>query len=182
MQPIATKKRKDPNDFVQLTRGYVKEIRELSRRSPAAHQMLLLIVENMSKSNSLVISRETIMEILGCSASTVSRSIKLLESEQWIQITKIGNANCYTINSRVFWRDHSGKRYAHFNAAVVASASEQEPEYWDNTTLKSVPILESTGQILMEDDEILPPPDQIELLPPNLSELPKRKAEEQGGE
>lgn len=164
-----------PKDFVQLTRGSMRDMRELSSRSLAAFQILFLIAERMNKTNALVISQATLSEILGFTRSTVNVAVKLLEKERWVQVIKIGQSNAYVANAQVVWRDASGKRYTSFNAQVVASESEQDGpiENWDNVQLRHVPILGPSEEPIVGDEE-LPPPDQKDLLPPDRIEFPRR--------
>lgn len=167
--------KKDPRDFVQLTRGNMKDMRELSSKSLAAFQVLFLIAERMNKSNALVISQATLAEILGYSRNAINVAVKLLEKERWVQIIKIGQSNAYIANAQVVWRDASGKRYTSFNAQVVASESEQDRpiENWENVQLRHVPILGPSEEPIVGDEE-LPPPDQRDLLPPDRIEFPRR--------
>jgi len=169
MTPI----KKDHTDFVQLTRGYLKDMRELSRRSPAAHQILWLLTERMNKTNAVVMSQATMASILGYSPSTIKRGVALLKNERWVQTVNIGTANGYIVNAKVLWRDHSGKRFASFFAEVVVSADEQNRpiEEWDNVELRQMPILRRTEEPLL-DSAPLPPPDQQDLLPPDRIEFP----------
>jgi len=166
--------RKDPADFAMLTRGYIRDIRELSRRSPSAFQVFMLLTERMNKTNAIVISQTTLCQILNYGRTAIHNAIRLLESERWLQIVKIGTANGYVINSKVVWRDHSGKRYASFYAEVVVSESDQgrPVEDWDNVDLRHVPILQAGENPLSTGDD-LPPPDQAELLPVTRDELPR---------
>jgi biotin operon repressor len=166
--------RPDERDFVQYTRGYLKDQRSMARRSPAAWQVFTLLVERMNKGNALVISQATMAQILGYTRTTINSAVKLLEAEHWLQVVKIGQANGYLINSKVVWRDHSGKRYGTFNAQVVVSEDEQSRpvEDWENIELRHVPVLRN-GEIPVLTDEDLPPPDQRELLPPDSIEFPK---------
>lgn len=168
--------RKDPADFAMLTRGYIRDIRELSRRSPSAFQVFMLLTERMNKTNAIVISQSTLCQILNYGRTAIHNAIRLLESERWLQIVKIGTANGYVINSKVVWRDHSGKRYASFYAEVVVSESDQgrPVEDWDNVELRHVPVLQAGEHPLSTDDE-LPPPDQTELLPLTRDEVPRVK-------
>lgn len=169
MKPI----RKDPADFVQITRGYLQDMRELSRRSPAAHQILWLLTERMNRTNAVVMSQATMAQILGYSASTIKRGVALLKTERWVQTVNIGTANGYIVNSKVLWRDKGGKRYASFFAEVVISADEQSRpvEEWDNIELRQMPILRPNEQPLV-DNGPLPPPDQQDLLPADALEFP----------
>ena len=165
--------RKDPADFAMLTRGYIRDIRELSRRSPSAFQVFMLLTERMNKTNAIVISQSTLCQILNYGRTAIHNAIRLLESERWLQIVKIGTANGYVINSKVVWRDHSGKRYASFYAEVVVSESDQgrPVEDWDDVELRHVPILQANEHPVSTGD--LPPPDQAELLPVTRDEVPR---------
>ena len=111
--------RKDPSDFTMVTRGYWSDLRALSKRMPAAFQVLILITERMNKSNALVISQATLGQMLGYGRTTIHKATKLLEDEKWLQVVKVGTANAYIVNSKVVWRDHSGKRYGSFYAEVL---------------------------------------------------------------
>lgn len=168
-----TEREPSTNDFIQVTRGYVGELRRLARRSPAARQVFDLICEKMNRSNALVISQSTMASILGYTRQTISASVALLEDENWLQIIKIGNSNAYILNSKVVWRDVGGKRYSAFNARVYVSEEEQAKtvEQWEAITLKHVPIL-MPGEIPISDEIDLPPPDQKDLLPLDYRELP----------
>lgn len=165
----------DPMDFVQVTRGYLRDLRELSRKSPAAWNIFSLLTERMNKGNAVVISQATIAQILGYTRQTVNKAVSLLESERWLQVVKIGQSNAYILNSKVVWRDHSGKRYAGFFAEVVAAESEQTTpiEDWDRIELRQVPLIGSKEQPLIDQTEELPPPDQLDLIPPDSSEFPR---------
>ncbi len=163
-------------DFVQYTRGHLKDLRGLARKSPAAWQVFTLLVERMNKSNAVVVSQATIAEILGYTRTTINSAVKLLEKEAWMQVVKIGQVNAYVINSKVVWRNHSGsgKRFSGFFAQIIASESEQNApvEKWDNIELRHVPVLIS-GELPLVTDEDLPPPDQKDLLPPAPEEFPR---------
>ena len=125
--------KKNTSDFLQVTRGYVKEMRELAKRSPAAHQVLWLLAERMNRTNAVVISQKTMGQILGYSRATLNRAVTLLKNECWVQVVTTGTSNAYIVNSKVLWRDHGGKRYASFYAEVVVSEDEQlnSIEQWD---------------------------------------------------
>lgn len=169
MKPI----RKDPADFTMVTRGYWSDLRSLSKRLPAAFELLTLITERMSKSNALVISQATIGQILGYGRTTVHKAIRLLEDEKWVQVVKIGTANAYVVNSKVVWRDHSGKRFGSFYAEVVVSADEQgkTEDELDNLELKHLQILKWNETPIVSGE--VPPPDQLDLLPPTAEDFPR---------
>lgn len=127
-------------NFLQLQKDRMKDIRALTKRSPTATQLLFLFAEKMNKQNAIVISFQTLELITGYSRPTLSRAVKMLQEERWIQIVKIGTANCYVINSGVFWQDYRDKKITVFNATIIASESEQPKENWKNVTLKKLPV------------------------------------------
>lgn len=179
MKPLS----KTPTDFLQVTRGYLRDMRELAKRSPAAHQVLWLLAERMNKTNAVVISQKTMGQILGYSRSTLNRAINLLREERWVQVIATGGSNAYVVNSKVLWRDQGGKRYAAFFAEVVVSADEQAHpvEEWDNVELRHMPILRGK-EVPLTGDEALPPPDQQDLLPADRLEFPRVRVDQETGE
>lgn len=169
MKPL----KKNPADFTMVTRGYWADIRALSKRMPVAFQLLTLITERMNRTNALVVSQATLSELLGVGRTTVHKAVRLLEQEKWVQVVKVGTANAYILNSKVAWRDHSGKRYGSFYAEVLVSQKEQQKtsEELEGVELRHVPVLMKGEQPLVSDED-LPPPDQKELLPPTSAEFP----------
>lgn len=157
----------NPHDFVQVTRGHLRDLRELAKRSPSAWQVFMLLTERMNRSNAIVVSQTTMAKILGYSRPTINVAISLLEKEKWVQVIKIGTSNAYVLNSKVVWRDVGGKRFASFFANVVVSEDEQtrQIEDWDDLNLRQVPLLGPDEHPLI-DDAPLSPPDQTDLIPP----------------
>lgn len=154
-------------NFVQLSRGYLRQMRKLARKSPVAHEILYYLVEKMGRTtNAVVCSRKVLSEVTECSIATVGRAIKILKDDNWIETVKIGSASAYCVNERVFWQAGRNQReYAIFSATVVASASEQESNFRAKAAekLTYIPIIEKDDMTITGDDE-LPPPDQYDLL------------------
>jgi len=157
----------DNYNFVQLSRTYLKEMRELARKNPLAHEILYYLVEHMGRTtNAVVVSYKTLQEVTSTSRSTVGRAIKLLKDDSWVDSVKIGSATAYAVNARVFWQaGRNQKEYAIFSATVVASASEQDSDFREkaNHKLKHVPIIQNNERAQVNTSEILPPPDQSEI-------------------
>lgn len=154
-------------NFVQLSRGYLKQMRMLARKSPIAHEILYYLVEHMGRTtNAVVCSRAVLAEVTGTTTRTVSRAISLLKDENWLDTVKIGNANAYCVNARVFWQaGRNQKHYAVFSAVVIAAASEQESNFREKAKekLTYIPILEANDVPMINTAERLPPPDQQDL-------------------
>jgi len=160
-------KQGDNYNFVQLSRGYLKQMRELARKSPLAHEILYYLVENMGRtSNAVIVSYKTLQEVTGTSRNTVYRALSVLQTDNWVQVVKIGTANAYAINANVFWQaGRNQKEYAVFKATVVAAASEQDSNFREKSKhkLKHIPIVDDGERFSVSTKEELPPPDQRDL-------------------
>lgn len=154
-------------NFLQIEKSTLRDLRRLIARSVPAAQVLILLGEKMNKSNAVVCSYKVLSEITGYSRTTLHNAIKLLESERWVQVVKIGTANAYIINSRVFWQDTGfKKRHASFHASIIATESEQDEGYienWEDVELRKFPILSKNEYVLIHPNDDLPIPDQQEL-------------------
>ena len=115
------------SDFVMVFRSSMSGLRDLTRKNPGARVVLDFIIEHMDKSNALMISRETLADVMGCSTPTIDRRIKALKDGQYLHIIKSGTSNVYILNAEVAWTTYSDKRvYAYFKTNVFASSVEQE--------------------------------------------------------
>lgn len=157
---------KENYDFVQVSRRYMKQMRQLARKSPVAHELLYYFVEHMGKTtNAVVVSYATLAEIAGVSRPTIGRAIKTLKDDNWVDTIKIGNATAYCVNARVFWQAaRNQKHYAKFQATVIASESEQETNFREKAEqpINHIPIIGKEERMRSGGDE-LPPPDQQDL-------------------
>lgn len=166
----AEERRKRNYHFVQIEKRAMREIRRLAKESPAAHEILLILAEKMNRENAIMCSIQTLQQLTGRSRPTVSRAIKVLKDEMWVQVVKVGTANAYLINNSVFWQSSGDKKFAHFRAAIITSATEQDedPDVMAKAKLKHFPYLEvrdavtDGAQLLISNDD-LPPPDQAEM-------------------
>lgn len=168
-QPAETDQSQEPDnyDFVQVSRGYLKEWRALTRKSALATEILMYLVEHMGKTtNAVVCSYSTLTEVTGMSRASVARAVKLLKEDRWIEAVKVGNATAYGVNARVFWQARRNqKHYAIFQATVIASGSEQESGYFEKEKqpLKHIPFVGQRPERIVTGSEKLPPPDQQDL-------------------
>ena len=153
-----------PNTFgwLQFEKKGLKELQVLATKSPAAMGTLMYMLNNMSRSNALVVSQKAIAIELGLSIKSIGNSVKLLTDHHFIETIKVGNTSVYVVNSRVAWQGERGARYAAFGADVVALEIEQTGSIDDLPALKSVPKMHH-GERLLVGNEPLPPPDQGEL-------------------
>lgn len=147
-------------NFLQVEIKTLKEFRRLADQSPKALKLLFTLAEKMNRQNGIMASNATLSQIAGMSIPTVTRAIKLLKDERWIQVIRIGTANAYVINSTVFWKSTGDQKHASFHAQIIATSTEQtDPvESWDGVTLKHFPFLDHdpTADITVAPQEKVP--------------------------
>ena len=149
--------------WLQFEKKRPSGTQKLAIRSPAAMGTLLYLVNNMSRSNALVVSQTAIAAGIGAKRESVNRALKYLREHNFIQSVKAGGATVYVVNSKVAWQGNRGERYAAFGADVLAIEAEQEQDLIDDPRpLKSVPKL-IEGERLLVGNEPIDPPDQGEL-------------------
>lgn len=128
--------------FVQWQKRSMSDFRRLMGQNTLAAQLLVLFAEKMDKKNAIMISNDTIGLIMGVSRASITRAIRVLKNENWIQIVKISSANAYVINHKVFWQTAGNLKYASFSAQIIASADEQDQkDLADKARLKQLPSM-----------------------------------------
>ncbi len=115
--------------WTQFNLEHTKKLMWLAVKHPKAHAILYFLVDQMDEYNAVMCSYKVLEEVLEISTPTVTRNIKVLKDNGFIQILKSGTSNVYTINDSVYWKSWGNNRkYSKFPANVVLSASEQEKE------------------------------------------------------
>jgi len=160
---ILASKNKVAGGYYMMSRAAEKNMRSLQKSNPAAALVFSVIRENMQiGTNAVAISNGALCKIIGRSRATISRAVKYLSDNCYVQIIKTGNTNTYVVNERIAFAGSVGQRKAVFSAIVVAHESEQE-EGWDQVKkLKAVPVIFEDERVVLGNDE-LPPPDQKDL-------------------
>lgn len=157
----------DNRHFVQLARKATEGMSSLARRDKQAMSLLITLMRYMDRRGAVVASQVTLAEVQGVSVSTVKRALKRLRQENWVDAVRLGGkggAMAYAVNGRVAWADKREKmpRYAYFQAAVLASETEQDETIDGREPLRVVPSIEQGEQpVLTGPGE--PPPSQPEL-------------------
>ncbi len=118
-------KNEDKNhDFVQLARGYIDGVADLSKQ-PYAFRLFMFFIKNMDGLNALTVSNKALCEILNVSKPTVCRAVKYLKDQGYIEVIKSGTNNIYVINPEVSWTSYGyQKQYCKFKSNVVLSPTE----------------------------------------------------------
>lgn len=118
---------KKNRNFVQLYRNNLPELRWLILESGIATRILFFIMEHMDNKNALVCSYAIFEEHFGISKPTITRAIKLLKDNGFIDTLKVGTSNVYIMNHEVSWSSwENQKQYSLFNGKVLVSRKENK--------------------------------------------------------
>ncbi len=116
-------------NFVQLYDDNLDLIMLMTKENPTALSIFLWIVKYMDNRNALVASQQAIAENLGLHKNTVYLAIKYLKEKSALSVLRSSNTHIFALNAQIVWRDTAeSKRFAHFDAKVYLSESEQQEE------------------------------------------------------
>ena len=119
-------------DFIQLYRNHIDDISKLARENGRAYDLFMLLIKHMDGTNALGVSMVALTEIIGLSRQSVSKSIKYLKDNGWIDVLKSGSSNVYIVNPDIAWTSYGNqKQYCKFRANILLSSSENA-EYLNN--------------------------------------------------
>ncbi len=116
-------------NFVQLYDDNLDLIMLMTKENPTALSIFLWIVKYMDSRNALVASQQAIAENLGLHKNTVYLGIKYLKEKSALTVLRSSNTHIFALNAQIVWRDTAeSKRFAHFDAKVYVSESEQQED------------------------------------------------------
>lgn len=120
------------NDFVMLYRKHIDDLTALARTNGGAYDFLMFLIKNMDYNNALCVSMQALTEIMGLSRVSLSKRVKYLKDNGWIEVLKSGTSNVYIVNPDVTWSSYANqKKYCKFSANILLSSSENA-EYLKN--------------------------------------------------
>lgn len=112
-------------DFVQFTRKGMTKLSKL--RNGLSHALFHYLAKEMGRDNSIIVSQQTLAEIMDTSRISINTAVKELEAHELLQICKVGNQNIYCLNADIVWTQERDKLHlARFRAAVIISEKEQK--------------------------------------------------------
>lgn len=118
-----------PN-FVKVTTEHLKLMEKLMKKNTTAALIYNFFLDNMDRTNALIMSYEAMEEVFEKSRSTLWRAIDFLVKEKVLEIQTSGQSNVYCINASLAWTQKEElKRFARFNASVVLSEREATTKY-----------------------------------------------------
>lgn len=116
-------------NFVQLYDDTLDLIMLMTKENPMALQVFLWLVKYMDDRNALVVSQQAIAESLQLHKNTVYLAVKYLKERSALTVLRSSNTHVYALNAQIVWRDTAdAKKFAHFDAKVYLSESEQQEQ------------------------------------------------------
>ncbi len=89
--------------------NYNQHLFSLCDANPSACTLFLFLLNCIDRKNCVVISYDTIQDVLGVSKSTVNRNIHYLKKYKYIATIKQGTSNLYVVNPYIVWRNSVDK-------------------------------------------------------------------------
>lgn len=154
-----------PITWAQLNLDAAEDLRGLMRRNRWAAELMLSLIQRMEPGGGgvVLVSRETMRELLDCSMPTIDRALKTIITEGWAQRIKVGGASALAINHRVAWVGPRGDiQHAVFGATVIASRSEQDAIGLNPPPMRPIPMIRP-GEIPLMVGPGMEPPSQPDL-------------------
>ncbi|ODQ00626.1 hypothetical protein [Salinivibrio sp. SS2] len=112
--------------FYAFNKQNYKKKLQLAIDNPVANSIFEYMVSEMDNTNALCVSMKTLETIFGLKRNALSKHIKYLEKEQFLEIYKLGNMNVYAINAYLVWTQGDANLHkAKFKANVVLNLDEQ---------------------------------------------------------
>ena len=151
------------SSWVQTERAAHEAWAALMRESPRAAELMHLLVARVGEHNAVVVSQETLAQMMGRSKRTVIRAAADLAAANWIEIRQVGKAgtvNAYIVNDRVAWvGSRDGIRRSLFSATVIVSEEEQpdRSSLSNQATLRRIPAMFPGEKQLPSGDGLSPP-------------------------
>jgi DNA-binding transcriptional MocR family regulator len=127
-----------------------------------ASRVMHLLLARVGDHNAVVISQNTLAELLNVDPRTVRRAVGMLKKHHWLDTRQIGDrgtVNAYIINDRIGWSGkRDGIRYSLFSANVIISNQEQpdKEELDSQESLRKLPSLFQDEKQLPSGDGLPP--------------------------
>lgn len=134
-------------NFIQFYRNNIRTIAQLAKNNSTAFDIFMFICEHMDGYNALMASYQVFMDLTGKSSSTVTRSIKYLYDNGYIDILKSGTSNVYIINQEIAWTSYGNqKQYCQFAGKILVSASENKEYMFRHKSVRNVENIEKKAK------------------------------------
>lgn len=161
----------------------------LNKSNPKASTLLHGLCHLSGPDEAVAASQATLAEYIGVSQMTISRALKVLIDQNWIEKVQLGRTSqtaAYRVNARAHW---TGKRGSHshmtsFRARILASEQEQPESIEDRPKLRKIPFIGENEEATYSGAGAEPPAQQglPGVNPPSTSQQPDQAELEARGQ
>lgn len=116
---------KGNEDFTMIFNRHLKSIREIAAANAPALQTFTVLIELMDNMNAVDVSMDTLSAIIGLSRQAISKHVKYLAANGFVQVARTSGSYVYYINADVVWKNKADKiDFAVMKTNVVMSVPE----------------------------------------------------------
>lgn len=113
-------------NFYQVNRKYFKMFEDLIRNNPPAALLFQFFLSEMDGLNTVICTSKVLCECLEYSPATISRSLKYLKENGYIDVQKIGTTCIYVVNPELCWSSWSKNLpYCPYASSIVITPSKK---------------------------------------------------------
>lgn len=159
MPRLRTSVSEDRSQFAMIEKQALANLDELMKQDIQAARLIITLIGFLEPNSGgvVIVSKNTMAELLGVSTATISRALRTLIAGKWVHRTRVGTAHAIAVNDTVAWVGaRSQRQYSVFSATVIASRSEQSEADLLPRELKKLPIVNQSEEVV-QSGEALPP-------------------------
>jgi len=148
-----------PAHFAMIEKQALTNLDQLMAKDLQAARLIITLIKFLEPGSGgvVVISKQTMAELMAVSQSTISRALRTLIDGNWVQRVRIGSAHAIAVNDTVAWvGQRTDRRFASFSATVIASRAEQDAADLAPRELRQLPVM-NQGEDLLSYGETAPP-------------------------
>lgn len=113
-------------NFYQVNRKFFKMFEDLIRNNPSAALLFQFLLNEMDGLNTVICTSKVLCECLEYSPATLSRSVKYLKGNGYIDVQKIGTTYIYVVNPELCWSSWSKNLpYCPYASSIVITPSKK---------------------------------------------------------
>lgn len=125
------------DNFVMFFREHMPELRWLSMENRTAYNIFMFLCEHMDRGNGLICPSSLLEDYFNISRMTVSRAIRHLYDNGFIDILKVGGSNAYIVNPSIAWTNKKdGIEYCQFNGTFLIDRKQNLDYSLENQRIK----------------------------------------------
>lgn len=151
--------------YAQIDIAAHEEWMMLNKTNPKASTLLHGLCHLSGPDEAVAASQATLAEYIGVSQMTISRALRVLLDQNWIEKIQLGRTSqtaAYRVNARAHWTGKRGSNshMTSFRARILASEQEQPESIAGRPKLRKIPFIGENEEATYSGDGAEPPAQQ----------------------